>query len=275
MYDGVSLSDGLRRATGELSVAVKRRGAESVLGGLRQAGCLKARFPRALTLGWLDATTVNTSGGVVGGDCLESAILVGEGARATIAGQAAERFYRSLPGTAPSVVRTSVLVGPDAVAEWLPQETILFDRCALDRRLTIDVTPGSRFLGVETVVFGRAAMGERVVTARLRDVIHVRRGPDLLLHDAIRLEGEVDAVLERTATAGGAHVVATMIYVAPDAEARLDTVREAAPDCAASAWNGMLIARILAPDSAIARRTVIAALSVLRDGRPLPRAWLC
>jgi urease accessory protein len=66
-----------------------------------------------------------------------------------------------------------------------------------------------------------------------------------------------------------------MIYVAPDAEARLDTVREAAPDCAASAWNGMLIARILAPDSAIARRTVIAALSVLRDGRPLPRAWRC
>ncbi len=275
MYDGVSLSDGLRRATGELRVSLKRRGGESVLDGLRQAGCLKARFPRTLTPGWLDATTVNTSGGVVGGDRLETVISLGDGARATIAGQAAERFYRSLPGTAPSMVRTSVKVGPNAVAEWLPQETILFDRCALDRRLTVDVTPGSGFLGVETLVFGRAAMGERVVTARLRDVIHVRRGADLLLHDAIRLDGEVDAVLERTATAGGAHVVATMVYVAPGAEARLDAVREATPDCAATAWNGMLVARILATSSALARRTVTAALSVLRDGRPLPRAWLC
>jgi urease accessory protein len=58
----------------------------------------------------------------------------------------------------------------------------------------------------------------------------------------------------------------------------LDEVRAAladAPDCGASAWNGMLIARILAADSASARRAIVAALSVLRDGRPLPRVWLC
>jgi urease accessory protein len=277
MYDGVSLSDGLQRATGELRVSVKRRGSESVLDGLRQAGCLKARFPRAVAAGWFDATTVNTSGGVVGGDSLHSLISVGEGARATIAAQAAERFYRALPESAPSVVRTTVEIGPDAAAEWLPQETILFDRCALDRRLTIDMAAGSWFLGVEMLVFGRAAMGERVVTARLRDLIRVRRGEDLLLHDAIRLDGEVDQVLERTAIAGGARAVATLVYVAPNAEARLDAVREALtePDSGASAWNGMLIARILAPDGASSRREVMAALSVLRDGRPLPRVWLC
>jgi urease accessory protein len=279
MYDGVSLfdahlADGHQRATGELRVSVKRRGDESVLGGLRQAGCLKARFPRGITPGWFDAMTINSSGGVAGGDRLDSTISVGEGARATIAAQSAERFYRALPGSAPSVVQTSVTVGPDASAEWLPQETILFDRCALDRTLTIDVAPGSWFLGVEMLVFGRAAMGERVVTARLRDLIRVRRGNDLLLHDAIRLDGEVDRVLERTAIAGGARTFTTLIYVAPDAEARLDAVRAALPeqDCGASAWNGMLIARILGASS---RRVVVAALSVLRDMRPLPRVWLC
>jgi urease accessory protein len=280
MYDGVSLSDGLQRATGELRLSVKRRGGESVLDGLRQAGCLKARFPRALSPGWLDATTVNTSGGVVGGDRLNSVIAVGEGARATIAAQAAERFYRALPGSVPSSVRTAVRVGPDAAAEWLPQETILFDCCALDRRLTIDVTPGSWFLGVEMLVFGRAAMGERVVQAQLRDLIQVQRGGELLLHDAIRLDGEVDQVLEATATAGGARSVATLVYVAPDAETRLDATREAltmeanGSNFGASAWNGMLIARILAPAGEPVRRSVMAALAVLRDGRPLPRAWL-
>jgi urease accessory protein len=277
MYDGVSLSDGLQRATGELRVSVKRRGGESVLDGLRQAGCLKARFPRPLTAGWVDATTVNTSGGVVGGDRLNSSISVGAGARATISAQAAERFYRALPDSAPSTVRTSIEVGPDAAAEWLPQETILFDRCALDRRLTIAVAHGAWFLGVEMLVFGRAAMGERVVTALLRDLIQVRRGGELLLHDAIRLDGEVDQVLERTAIAGSARAVATLVHVAPDAEARLGSVREALieSDGGASAWNGMLIARILAHDGASARRSMVAALSVLRDGRPLPRVWLC
>jgi urease accessory protein UreH len=46
-------------------------------------------------------------------------------------------------------------------------------------------------------------------------------------------------------------------------------------EAAASAWNGMLVARILAPNGAALRRTVIAALSVLRESRPLPRVWMC
>ena len=106
------------------------------------------------------------------------------------------------------------------------------------------MAPDASFLGVETLVFGRAAMGERVRTARLRDLIRVRRGNDLLLHDAIRLEGEVDAVLARPAVAAGARALATVVHVAPDAEARLDRVREVAP---ASAWNGMLVARSPGP----------------------------
>src|ERR1700735_2225659 len=101
MYDGVSLfdglqgADGLQRATGECVLAGKRRGEASVLRRLRQAGCLKARFPRGLVPGWLDATTVNTSGGVAGGDRLETLIEIDPGARATISAQAAERFYRA------------------------------------------------------------------------------------------------------------------------------------------------------------------------------------
>jgi urease accessory protein len=257
---------------------VKRRGDASVLDGLRQAGCLKARFPRAIVPGWFDATTINSSGGVVGGDRLRSVITAGVGARATIAAQAAERYYRALPGGAPAVVRTRLTVASDAALEWLPQETILFDRCSLDRQLIVDMAANAWFLGVEMLVFGRAAMGERVVTARLRDLIQVRRGGDVLLHDAIRLDGEVACALGRTAIAGGARAVATLVFVAPDAEARLDAVREAvdqAVEFGASAWNGMLIGRILARDSASARRAVVAALAVLRDGRPLPRVWLC
>jgi urease accessory protein len=283
MYDGASLSDPvlLQRASGELRVVVKSLGSETVLDELRQVGCLKARFPRRIVSGWMDVVTLNTSGGIAGGDRLDLAVEAAAGAQATIAAQAAERFYRARPGDSPSYVQTRLMVATGAALEWLPQETILFDHCSLDRRLEIDLAADARFLGVETLVFGRMAMGERIRTGRLRDLIRVRRAGELLLHDAVRLEGDFDALMQRPAIGKGARVLATLVCVASDVDERLIVVRQALEcaepliEAAASAWNGMLIARILGFDSASVRRTVIGALAVLRAPRPLPRAWLC
>ncbi len=244
-----------------------------MLDGLRQVGCLKARFPRPDDPRWINVVTLNTSGGIAGGDALDSRFTVGAGARATIASQAAERYYRALPATPASNVATRIAVAEGGAAEWLPQETILFDRCAVRRRLHIELADDAWFLGVESLVFGRAAMGEVVEHASLRDVYEVRRGGRLLLHDAIRLEGEVAATLRRPAIADGARAVATLVYVASDAETMLDPLRGLG--IGASAWDGMLIARMLATDGATLRGGMIDALRVLRGGRPLPRVWLC
>jgi urease accessory protein len=99
----------------------------------------------------------------------------------------------------------------------------------------------------------------------------------LLLHDAIRMDGAVDDLLQHAAIGQGARALATLVYVAPDAEATLDPVRQAlgSAEAGASAWNGMLVARILGTDGAGVRRAVIAALAALRPSRPLPRVWLC
>ena len=285
MYDGAFLSKpdlrgepgALQRAVGELRVSAKRLGSETVLDDLRQAGCLKARFPRRVVPGWMDVVMLNTGGGVAGGDRLDLSLTAGIGAQMTIAAQAAERFYRAREADAPSRVRTHLTVESGAALEWLPQETILFDRCALDRRLEIDMAADARFLGVETIVFGRRAMGERVRQGWLRDLIRVRRDGELLLHDAIRLDNEIEATLQRRAVGAGAGVIATMVYVAPDAAARLDAVRATfgSAEAGASAWNGMLVARFLGGESAALRASVVAALAVLREDRALPRVWLC
>ena len=73
MYDAASRSDApvLQRAMGELRVGVRVRDGRTVLEGLRQAGCLKARFPRS-DADWLNVVTLNTSGGIAGGDELDS-----------------------------------------------------------------------------------------------------------------------------------------------------------------------------------------------------------
>ena len=281
MYDAGFPSDvsRLQRARGELRVQVAVRNGATVLDRLFQTGNLKARFPRGAVRGWLDIVTLNTSGGIAGGDRLISTFKVEADARATIAGQAAERYYRVSPCSPAAQVRTRIWLGNAAAAEWLPQETILFDDCAMDRQLDIEMSASSWFVGVETLVFGRAAMGERVRKGQIRDAIRLRREERLIWHDTVRMNGEIDALLRRPAVAHGAGAVATLVHVAPGAEQRVDAVRAALEPMPAesgvSVWDGMLIARLLAPDAAPLRQALIAALEVVREYRPLPRVWLC
>lgn len=266
-----------QRAHGRLDVTLARRGAATVLSDLRQEGCLKARFPRAAS--GTEVVSLNVSGGIAGGDALESRYTLAAGATAVFTSQAAERAYRALPADPPARVRSRLTVSAGAHGAWLPQETILFDRAALDRVLEIEMAAGATVVGLETIVFGRAASGERVAGLRLSDVIRVRVDGRLRLHDAVRLDGDAGGLLPRAAVANGASAAATLFYVGSDAEARLNAVRAALTgvpgEAGASAWDGALMVRAVAPDSAALRATTVPALSVLRDGRPLPRVWAC
>ncbi|MBN9559141.1 MAG: urease accessory protein UreD [Alphaproteobacteria bacterium] len=268
-----------QRARGELRVSFRQREGRTVLDGLRQEGCLKARFPRPERGAWTSMVMLNTSGGVAGGDSLATAIGVADGASVTVTGQTAERFYRALPTGGAAQLRNVLTVGARAAAEWLPQETILFDRCALDRRLDVSLGSDAWFLGIEALVFGRAAMGETVKQATVRDTVRVTRESALVLHDAVRLDGAVEALLGRAAVMRGTRGLATILLASQDAETRLDTLREALAPCdaewGASAWNGLLVARILATDGARLRKAMIAGIQVLRATRPMPRVWLC
>ena len=271
-YDGH-----LQRAQGELRITWRDRDGTTALADLRQDGCLKARFPRPT--GWAEAVMLNSSGGVAAGDQLRLRLEVGANAKATFTAQAAERFYRARPTDPPATLHTTLTLADHAAAEWLPQETILFDQSALTRTLSIDLAESSWFLGVETLVFGRALMGETVHHLRLRDTITLRRAGKLALHDAIRLEGPTAPVLAARASTNGAIATATLIHAATGAATMLEPLRaafaEAPAQAAASTWNNLLVARLVAPDSATLRTTIVAALAILRDSRPLPRVWSC
>ena len=281
MYDAASLSDvsAHQRAVGELRVALRRRGAATVIENLRQVGCLKARFPRGDDAAWLDVAMINLSGGVAGGDRLDVGFDVRAGAQVSFAAQAAERFYRALPGTAPARLRTTMTIAAGGAAEWLPQESILFDRCKLDRMLDVSMAGDARFLGLEMLVFGRAAMGEHVTCADITDAIHVRRDGKLILWDAIRMQGDVARILTRPAVARGARAVATLVMVAPDVDVWVEPLRavlaRAPAETGASSWDGLLVVRALAESGAALRATMIAALRLLRAERALPRVWMC
>jgi urease accessory protein len=265
-----------QRAQGELILGFKRLGAVTKIDTLFQQGALKARLPRPQDPTLCEAVTLNISGGVAGGDALDTMVTLAPGAQLALASQAAERIYRT-PGPA-ARIRTRLIVQEGARLDYLPQETILFDRFALDRELDIDLQGDAEFVGVETLLFGRQAMGEIVQSGSLRDRIRLRHDGRLVFQDATRLEGGIAAQLQRRTVADGARAVAGLIIAGPEAAHKLDSLRavlNAAPGivAGASAFDNMIFARLLAPDGASLRQCLISALEACRERRKLPRVW--
>ena len=69
-------------------------------------------------------------------------------------------------------------------------------------------------IAVETLVFGRLAMGETRIDARLGDSWRVRRDGKLVFADATRID-QAGATLDRPACGAGARAVATLLAAAP------------------------------------------------------------
>jgi len=223
---------------------------------------------------------MNTAGGIASGDRLATSVAWERDAAATVCSSAAERLYRARPGEAAALVRTRLDIEEGAVAEWLPQETILFDGACLDRSLSVTLAEGASFLAVEALVFGRTARGETLRRGMLRDRIEIRRAGRLVHAEAIRLEGDIAGLLARPAVAAGAAAVATVLRAGAGGEAARDRLRRAfaglsGAEAGASLREELTIGRIVARDGASLRRALLAALAALRQDRPVPRVWLC
>jgi urease accessory protein len=219
----------------------------------------------------LETVIINTAGGIAGGDHFNFDIDVGEGAELTATTAAAEKVYRAIDVPARIDVRLTVASAGKLI--WLPQETILFQEARLRRTVEIDLAAEASLLFVEAVVFGRTAMGEMVTDGELFDRWRVRRSGELIFADAVRLDGAIGATLARTAVAAGRCAVATVLAVLVDADA-LDRARGLSfgGEAGISAWNGLMLARLVAPDGAGLRRDLQTLLAALH-GSP-PRLWM-
>ncbi|GHF40999.1 urease accessory protein UreD [Seohaeicola zhoushanensis] len=258
---------------GRSRVAARLRDGRSVLSDLYQQGASKVLVPRTAGTA-LTAVTLNTAGGMTGGDSFTVEGQAEAGAHLVMTTQAAERVYRAQPGEV-ATLTCKLEVGEGARLDWLPQETILYDACALSRRLTADLAPGARFLMVEPLIFGRAAMGERLRSGLFRERIEVRRDGALVFADATRLGGDIDAQLDETAIGGGARAMASLLFVCDTAEAQLGALRALLPATGGASLirPGVLFARVLARDGYTLRQSLLPAIERL-SGAPLPRTWM-
>jgi len=240
---------------------------------LHESGSLRVRFPSPEAEG-LSAVFVNTAGGVAGGDRFDIDIAAGEGARLTLTTAAAEKIYRA--GSGPAQLNISLKAAAGSHLGWLPQETILFDRARVSRRIEIDLAESASLLLCEIVVFGRAAMGERMLQGEFIDRWRIRRGGRLVFAETIRLDGDIGAKLAHPAIAKGGVAIGTALIV-PGDEALIENIRTLSEsfggEVGISAWNGFAMARFCAQDAARLRADMMAVLG-RASGSALPRLWL-
>ena len=275
----------LQRARGRAEVGFLVRDGATRLDRLFQEGQAKIRLPKVHGREPTTAVLINTGGGIAGGDRIAWSARLGAGTRALVTSQAAERVHRSstTDGALFGVIDSRIEIGAGAVAEWLPQETILFDRAALTRTLDVDMADDASALMVESIVFGRTAMGEEVESCRLIDRWRVRRGGRLIFADTFRVEGAARTILAGAATGAGARAFATVVFADAGAADRLDGVRAlaegtngAAFDGAtgASAFDGLLVVRMANVSASALKRDLVRLIVHIRKA-DLPRVWSC
>jgi urease accessory protein len=240
---------------------------------LHESGSLRVRFPSPEAEG-LSAVFVNTAGGIAGGDRFDIDIAAGTGSQLTVTTAAAEKVYRAAGPAAQLNIALKAAAG--ARLSWLPQETILFDRARVQRRIDIDLAESASLLLCEIVVFGRAAMGERMQSGEFVDRWRLKRGGRLVFAETIRLDGDIGAKLAKPAVANGGVAIGTALIV-PGDEALVERIRELTNsfggEVGISCWNGFAMARFCAQDAAKLRADMMAVLG-RASGSALPRLWL-
>ncbi len=264
---------------GAARVSVVAHGATSRLSDLYQRTPLRVVLPDAPDDPIPLAILLNTAGGLVGGDRLETAIDVGPRARLVVTSQAAEKVYRSAGPR--GLVENRLAVGAQGWLEWIPQETIFFNGCRFKRRMAVEVADEAQILAGEILVFGRIASGERIERGEIHDTWEIRRNGRLVWADALWLADGIAEILGHPAGFDGALAYGTLIYVGCDAGAHVERARKILGGDglgAVTQLGEVMLARWLSPEPDRLRRSFARVWMGLRAGiaglpARLPAIW--
>ena len=101
---------------------------------------------------------LNPTGGVLGGDRLETEVSLGPGSRVCLSTPSATRVYRSPEH--PAVQRVSITLGAGATLEWLPDHLIPSPGARLRQMTEVTMASGAALLYLDGWAAGRTARGE-------------------------------------------------------------------------------------------------------------------
>ena len=266
-------------------VSSKLSGAEtstqkSVIDGLYQQGSARIRFPNTIP-GALHAVLLNTAGGLTGDDHIVWQAQASANSHLCISTAACEKVYRSHGPAA--IQNTKLKAFEGARLEWLPQESILFNGSNLKRSLNVELEKQTEALIVESLVFGRQAMDERVDNINVHDRWRIHQNGQLLHAEDLRLTLSPELDAQRQCILHQYSATSTLVFVTHQSrewlESQMSRILALAPSdhCTlrfgVSVLPSRLVVRTLAKDSFSLRKFLIPCLQILNDGRPIPTVW--
>jgi urease accessory protein len=247
----------------------------------------KALYPEHASV--CHAILIHPPGGVVGGDRLQIDIDLAARANALITTPGAAKWYKANRNGLVSRQQVTLRVAAGAALEWLPQETIFFNRAQVRLEHHVELAADARYIGAEILCFGRTASGEVFDEGRVAQHTSIRRDGKLLWWEQGVLDAQGGAMQSPLALAGST-VCATLIAVGNRTQsAELIAALRGVPiqdhanadpqaNTGVTQIKSLLVARYLGHSSAAARAWVSACWQLLRPvllDRPaiVPRIW--
>jgi len=166
---------------GTLRLGLERRGGATVVARCRFTLPLQVLAPLALDDPAVIVSILNPTGGLVGGDRLSIDVAAGADAHAVLTTPSATRVYRTDGDPATQTVR--LRLGPRAVVEWVPDQTIPFAGSAFRQAIDVEMDENAGLVLVDAFSAGRLARGEAWRFTLLESAVSVRDRQGWLLRD--------------------------------------------------------------------------------------------
>ena len=254
-----------------LRLAFHRRGPRTVLAEHRFTLPLQALGSMELDdSGVVTVMLLNPTGGLFGGDVLETSVALASGSRVCLTTPAASRVYRS--AGAPAVQEFTACLEGDASLEYMPDHTIPSPGARLRQRTEVTLASESTLIGLDAWAVGRIARGERWRFNELDMSFIVRDSRGLLLREHAVLAGARPQ--EGLGGAEGFGYLATFVAVAPSRDdwaelgeelfATIETQRLDAQFGVTPLARGGLLARLLCSTAPILHEAVRLLWSLTR-----------
>jgi urease accessory protein len=266
----------------ELRLGFAGDGQRTVLADMDFCGPLRVQRPFYPEGGPCHCYVLHPPGGLVSGDRLRIQASVQPGAHALLTTPSAGKVY----GTDSRGVAQGqdvTLSAHDGVIEWLPMETIIFDRAHALMRLDVEMNGTATVIGWDIICLGREAGNHPFATGRLDQRLHIRRNGRPLLLENLDLAGG-SAMQHGAFGLGGHTVTGTMFAVSdrPDMPGLVASLRERLqPRCGrigVTCRRGVLLVRYLGDRADEARSLFEKAWRLLRPAllgleACAPRIW--
>lgn len=201
-----------------LSLTFAQRASKTVLVNAKREGPLgvqRAFYPDKT--GCAHIYVLHPPAGIVSGDTLAFSVELAENSRVLVTTPGAARFYRARVADALASLQTQnviLTVRDQASLEYLPMETLIYNRANALNNIKIHVEGAGQYIGWEITCLGLPHIEQAFEQGNLTQSMTLFHDKKCLFYDKMAIstvDGNNNAMMNQQVALGGHHVVGNMI----------------------------------------------------------------